>query len=535
MSDNLDEDVAHQAALNEALADSEDNETKENPSKHETTSLISVLQKNATVFMVSFALHCLILFIISLFPSQEKIEKKKVVIVTDYVEVDDIQAPPKVEDIKIEMTDVQVNTEPQPQNENENKEEEEEKIAIDESLSLESEDEEQYESEEPIGSESGSGDDLILAMPSVLGITALNKPASKLPEGYGNRVGRNKKMALKKFKGDQRTIDAVEKALKWLAAHQEKDGSWNVTKYQGAKNSVSLQVSATACAILPFLGAGHSEHIGDYKKNVRNGIRYLNKEILKKVQAKGNIAPRYGNNYGSALALMALSEASLFGTSATTKKNADLVAKMFITDFLNSKKGGWDYKGGGEDFSVSGWVALGLKSAKAAELKAMNSPRTKVVFQKYRHWVDNVMTDKKTGFGRYRPNEKGTTSMTWVGMFQKQFLGFPRNDKFLTKASKNSIDHKWIKKEMQGNSVKNVYNVYYGTLAAFQQQGPFWNEWNKVMKPWMVNIQRKGPSSKLGGSWDPSVDHVGKQGGRVMTTALMALCLEVYYRYGMMN
>jgi hypothetical protein len=34
------------------------------------------------------------------------------------------------------------------------------------------------------------------------------------------------------------------------------------------------------------------------------------------------------------------------------------------------------------------------------------------------------------------------------------------------------------------------------------------------------------------GSWDPNRDRWGQRGGRVYTTSLGALCLEVYYRYG---
>ena len=33
------------------------------------------------------------------------------------------------------------------------------------------------------------------------------------------------------------------------------------------------------------------------------------------------------------------------------------------------------------------------------------------------------------------------------------------------------------------------------------------------------------------GSWDPAGFVYGRHGGRVYTTAMGALCLEVYYRY----
>jgi len=51
----------------------------------------------------------------------------------------------------------------------------------------------------------------------------------------------------------------------------------------------------------------------------------------------------------------------------------------------------------------------------------------------------------------------------------------------------------------------------------------------------LIKTQRDGPVQQLGGSWDPTKDSTGKYGGRVLTTALAALCLEVYYRYDMMQ
>jgi hypothetical protein len=43
-----------------------------------------------------------------------------------------------------------------------------------------------------------------------------------------------------------------------------------------------------------------------------------------------------------------------------------------------------------------------------------------------------------------------------------------------------------------------------------------------------VKSQRKDANFK--GSWDP-IDPWGQDGGRVYATAIMVLCLEVYYRY----
>ena len=46
----------------------------------------------------------------------------------------------------------------------------------------------------------------------------------------------------------------------------------------------------------------------------------------------------------------------------------------------------------------------------------------------------------------------------------------------------------------------------------------------------MIQHQINDPNNpRLDGSWDPIQD--GQQGGRAYSTAMCALCLEVYYRY----
>ena len=78
------------------------------------------------------------------------------------------------------------------------------------------------------------------------------------------------------------------------------------------------------------------------------------------------------------------------------------------------------------------------------------------------------------------------------------------------------------------DGVKGFYYWYYGTLAMFQIGGDEWKQWNETLKNVLVPNQSKaGPED---GSWDPR-DVSDWAGGRAYTTALGALCLEVYYRY----
>ena len=75
----------------------------------------------------------------------------------------------------------------------------------------------------------------------------------------------------------------------------------------------------------------------------------------------------------------------------------------------------------------------------------------------------------------------------------------------------------------------NFYYWYYGTLVMFQMGGDYWKGWNVSMKKALLDNQRKGGDED--GSWDPGDGERSAHKNRVMSTALGALCLEVYYRY----
>jgi hypothetical protein len=75
----------------------------------------------------------------------------------------------------------------------------------------------------------------------------------------------------------------------------------------------------------------------------------------------------------------------------------------------------------------------------------------------------------------------------------------------------------------------NAYTWYYATLASFHAGGPQWDRWNERLQSALLPLQRR-ESGSLDGSWDP--DPVwGGHGGRVYSTALSAMTLEVYYRH----
>ena len=62
----------------------------------------------------------------------------------------------------------------------------------------------------------------------------------------------------------------------------------------------------------------------------------------------------------------------------------------------------------------------------------------------------------------------------------------------------------------------------------YQLGGERWQRWNKALQAALLDDQNG--QGDLAGSWDPKCIW-GGYGGRVYSTAMSALCLEVYYRF----
>lgn len=475
---------------------------------------------------LSLALHMVLFLLLALIREEKPITEPPVVIVTPPNEKEiPVDVPPEIEPIKpVEpiLADVENTVD-------DSATQAEDVIEIVDEPPIEQEKMDEPFSEIPVEAPS------LLTMNNLAALTQSGSPG-QVPAGagiFGDRFEKKTGRGTGPGNATAKTENAVDAALRWLAEHQEPDGYWDAEKYEGHfkwGNAQEIDRSVmTAMAVLPFLGAGHTERTGKYKKTVQKAIRYINQSMSKRdIFRRGE--GHFTRMYGSGLVLMALSETCLFGSSKKTEHNANLIAEYLIDVYLKKPGQGWSYTGGGDDFSVSGWVALGLKSARYAGLQVMSTDMAAEVMDGYRKWTHEVMTDPVNGVGKYRPGGGKAESMTLVGMFAKQFLGYPINDPFLTKAAENVIPRVGIL--MDGKKPLDVYQIYYGTLAAYQQNGDLWRAWDGAMKSTLLGSQRTGSPKQFGGSWDPTSDHTGKVVGRVGTTALMALCLEVYYRFG---
>jgi Ca-activated chloride channel homolog len=369
---------------------------------------------------------------------------------------------------------------------------------------------------------------------------------------YGGRFGGRENLVVRGG-GDRATESAVLAALKWLARHQNPDGSWSAETYNArcagkrcvGQGEADNDVGVTSLSVLAFLGAGYSQLSKDEYPDPENPGRMIRfGEVVKKglqwllahQDPEGCVGERAGKHlYGHAIAAMALSEA--YGmTAGQPLKDPAQKAIDYLVASQNTGKG-WRYqaRGGDNDTSVTGWAVLALKAAEQAELAF---PRT--AYEGAVAWFDEATDDQ----GRTGYNAKGTgkvfrpgacesfdhhETMTAVSMWGRIALQKKKSDPRLgSGAALLAADLP----EAKGNKIDFNY-WHFGTLAMFQYDGPngpMWTKWNEPMKNALIPVQRTGKDGCANGSWEPA-SRWADEGGRVWSTAINALTLEVYYRY----
>jgi hypothetical protein len=356
-------------------------------------------------------------------------------------------------------------------------------------------------------------------------------PSGRAPSGepdiYKERNAADRPGVLRRHGGSPETEAAVQAALKWLALHQSPDGHWDAEKYGGGHEDVVLghdrrgagahaHSAVTGLALLALLGSGNTHLDGPYKENVRRGLNYL----ISIQAADGDLgggAELYAFMYCHGMATFSMSEAY----AMTHDRRLEQPLRRALGYTLATQHpttGGWRYQPRETgDLSQLGWQLMSLKSADLAGLAMPEQTRDGAV-----RFIRSVEAGPNGGLASYRPNEAPTRPMTAESLVCRQFMGMTRDNPAANEAGD------YLLGELPSKDHVNLYYWYYGTLGMYQLQGVYWERWNTALQAALVGQQAAG--GDLAGSWDPKCIW-GGYGGRVYSTAMSALCLEVYYRF----
>jgi hypothetical protein len=331
----------------------------------------------------------------------------------------------------------------------------------------------------------------------------------------------------KRYGATEESERAVDDALAYLAAHQRDNGSWSFdlsldpcngrcrNSKKSGSDSPTPSTGATGLALMAFLGAGHTHHQkGPYQETVRRGLYYLRSVAI---ETGSGYDWQQGSMYGHGIALMALAEA-LTMSSVDDRYDSDLMAQVQLgssfTCVAQHDGGSWGYVPGSPgDTTLTAWQVMSLIAAK----KSGVPPHTDTL-PLAKEFLWTTSTDRDFSFGYKGPPGEPTT--TAIGLTLMLYLGeSPHKTPFYVALTKLAHD---------GPTLNNIYHDYYGTLALHHSRHWGWDEWNAKLRDHLVATQEKSGHEK--GSWHFE-EKWGNIGGRLYTTAMCAMTLEVYYRF----
>jgi hypothetical protein len=337
--------------------------------------------------------------------------------------------------------------------------------------------------------------------------------------------------------GGGHTEAAVDSALQWLAAAQSRDGRWSANDYGAGQEHMVLgqnrggagrnaDTGISALAILTFLGAGQSHLHGEYQDNVKRGVDFL----LRSQAADGSLygdSTLYAQMYCHSMATFALAE-TLAMTGDKRLEPATARAIDFSVRAQNASVGGWRYRPGDPgDTSQLGWQMMALSSASRGGISIPSQTWSSV-----ERFLQSVRRGERGGLASYRPDGPATTSMTAEALYCRLLFAETVSGT-VDEAAAEEATRQLLSVPPTSERI-NLYYWYYATLALHHRHrhdddaANAWKKWNEAMVETIVSTQvASGPNT---GSWDTNCVW-GGYGGRVYTTSLAAMCLEVYYRY----
>ena len=347
-----------------------------------------------------------------------------------------------------------------------------------------------------------------------------------LREMFTLRQGDVRKQYIELFGGTDKSEAAVNQGLLWLATHQDPAGNWSLNNFHAnckgkhancsGAGKVKSDTAATGLALLPFLAAGHTHQQGEYKKVVAAAVKWM----VEHQKPDGDLlsAGDAQHMYSHGIAAIALCE--LYGmTEDPALKGPAQKALDFTIKSQHEPSGGWRYKPNEQaDTSVVGWQMMAIKSAEMAGLSVPQKCMDNVA-----RWLTSVEGNQPVGGQFGYVNRSPNPAMKAEGVLCLQFMGIPRNHPRMLAGADYLLKHL-----PQPDQKLTSYYWYYGTQVMYHMQGKYWEAWNERLREQLVKSQLT--AGQMSGTWNPT-DNWEASGGRVYSTALKLLILEVYYRH----
>jgi hypothetical protein len=299
------------------------------------------------------------------------------------------------------------------------------------------------------------------------------KVEPKKGDGFSGRTKEGKAKLLREFGGSDEGEEAVMLGLAWLTQAQKQGGHW-----QYEAGHPSDHAAATGMAVLAFLGAGQSHKEGRYKQTVQAGLDWLVSNVRTTQDLNNGRFKTITNMYSQGIATLALCEAYGMTRDPALKKAAQ-AAVDFIQNAQGSN-GSWGYEPRTtNDTSIVGWQIQALHAAQLTQDLVVD-PKVIEKAIKFLNFVSPGQT--KSTYGYSQPaGAAHATSLTAIGLLCRYYVDNWRSETPAFAEGAKGLMRRAPTR--QGRNQVDLYYYYYATC------------------------------------------------GRLGTTCMCLLTLEVYYRY----
>ncbi len=295
----------------------------------------------------------------------------------------------------------------------------------------------------------------------------------------------------------ERTQQAIDAGLAYLAANQFNDGSYGTQQYHG-------NVAVTALGGLAFMAGGHQPGRGRYGSHVTKAVEYI-LSCEDQFQNRGFLTnPRaafHGPMYGHGFATLFLAEVYGMVNDPTLRNRLRGTLHRAVDLIINSQntEGGWRYRPvrADADISVTICQIMALRAARNAGIAV-----PKKVADDCIKYVKNCQDLRGSGGFRYQQHSgqagfartaAGIVALYSAGVYEGEAVekGLQYLKRF--QPGSNNVGGLFANAEVQ---MHYYYGHYYAVQAMWIAGGDYWRAWYPAIRDELLQSYR--PNGQVG-------------------------------------
>ncbi len=302
---------------------------------------------------------------------------------------------------------------------------------------------------------------------------------------------------------------SIARALRYLDAQQQTDGSWSGGRF--GKN-----VAITSLACLALMGDGNTPSRGEHARAIRSGLDF----VLANAAENGLIAAEAANGpmYGHGFATLFLGEA--YGmtagggdTALSGRLHETLVKAIRLIERTQNDEGGWRYNPVPYDADVSVTICqvMALRSARNAGIEVKKEVIDKAVdyIRRCQNVDGGFKYQLETGSSAWPRSAAGVASLFYAGIYEDQAID--KGVGYLHRVAKPGTP--------RSSRAHFFYGHYYAVQAMYLAGGDDWEAWWPAIRQELIEGQLDD------GSWED------RTVGPAYATAMSLIILQMPKRY----